>query len=172
MEESNHPLVGLLLSTRCPHKASEIQLLENIQRPFTAKVNGMSNLYYWERLQFLQLYSLERRRERYLVIYTWKTLEGLVPNTCNLISTETRGHERKCMVIPSSATVAKTANLIDNSLKQEDPNSLIVSHYHLEIYQEFQLLFSRNTLTNFLKQSQMNPVFQAMLSTEQLRLTL
>ena len=105
----------------CPHKASEIQLLENIQRSFTAKVNGMSNLNYWERLQFLQLYSLERRRERYLVIYTWKTLEGLVPNNCNLISTETRRHGRKCIVIPSSATVAKTANLIDNSFTTRGP---------------------------------------------------
>ena len=156
----------------CPHKASEIQLLENIQRSFTAKVNGISNLNYWERLKFLQLYSLERRRERYLVIYTWKTSEGLVPNNCNLISAETRRHGRKCIVIPPSATVAKTANLIDNGLPQEDPNSLIVSHYHLETCQEFQLLLSRNTLTNFLKQSQMKPVFWAMLSTEQLRLTL
>ena len=105
----------------CPHKASEIQLLENIQRSFTAKVNGMSNLNYWERLQFLQLYSLERRRERYLVIYTWKTLEGLVPNNCNLISTETRRHGRKCIVIPSSATVAITANLINNSFTTRGP---------------------------------------------------
>ena len=57
----------------------------------------MSNLNYWERLQFLQLYSLKRRREQYFVIYTWKTSVGLVPNNCNLISTETRRHRRKCI---------------------------------------------------------------------------
>ena len=28
----------------------------------------------------LKLYSLQRRRERYIIIYVWKILEGLVPN--------------------------------------------------------------------------------------------
>ena len=38
-----------------------------------------------------------------------------------MISTETRKHGRKCIVIPSSATVAKTANLIDNSFTIRGP---------------------------------------------------
>ena len=38
-----------------------------------------------------------------------------------MISTETRRHGRKCIVIPSSATVAKTANLIDNSFTTRGP---------------------------------------------------
>ena len=33
---------------------------------------------YWERLQELQLYSQERRRERYMVIFLWKLSQGLV----------------------------------------------------------------------------------------------
>jgi hypothetical protein len=40
----------------------------------------MQGLDYWERLQVLNLYSLERRRERYMIIYTWKIVEKLVPN--------------------------------------------------------------------------------------------
>ena len=40
----------------------------------------MQNLNYWERLKCLELYSLERRRERYIVIYIWKISQGLVPN--------------------------------------------------------------------------------------------
>ena len=34
---------------------------------------------YWDALKKLGLYSLERRRDRYRVIYLWKTIEGLVP---------------------------------------------------------------------------------------------
>jgi hypothetical protein len=32
------------------------------------------------RLKALKLYSLERRRERYTVLYMWKIIRGLVPN--------------------------------------------------------------------------------------------
>ena len=35
-------------------------------------------------------YPLERTRERYLILYTWKIIEGLVPNQCNLVSLHTR----------------------------------------------------------------------------------
>ena len=35
---------------------------------------------YWSRLKLLQMYSQERRIERYRVIYVWKILEGYVPN--------------------------------------------------------------------------------------------
>ena len=40
----------------------------------------MDNLNYWERLKLLKLNSQECRMERYRIIYTWKTIEGLVPN--------------------------------------------------------------------------------------------
>ena len=38
----------------------------------------MKDMDYWERLQSLHLYSQERRRERYQVIFLWKVLQGLV----------------------------------------------------------------------------------------------
>ena len=40
----------------------------------------MQSLEYSERLVSLKLYSLQRRRERYCIIYVWKIIEGLVPN--------------------------------------------------------------------------------------------
>ena len=40
----------------------------------------MQHLSYWEQLQSLSLYSLERRRERYALLYTWRILEGSAPN--------------------------------------------------------------------------------------------
>ena len=63
-----------------PLEKGIIQSIEQIQRSFTRQVNGLKNLDYWERLKTLKLYSLQRRRERYIIIYTWCILEGLTPN--------------------------------------------------------------------------------------------
>ena len=40
----------------------------------------MHNLSYAERLKSLQIYPLQRRRDRYMTIYMWKILERKVPN--------------------------------------------------------------------------------------------
>ena len=59
---------------------------------------------YWKRLKSLKLYSLQRRRERYRIIYIWKVLEGHVPNVNNkVISTLHTRLGRKCKIpsIPS-----------------------------------------------------------------------
>ena len=65
-----------------PEKTGDIQKLEQIQRTFTRKLRPFQQhkLNYWERLKELKLYSLQRRRERYCIIYTWKILENKVPN--------------------------------------------------------------------------------------------
>ena len=54
--------------------------LELLQKNFVKRINGISAPNYWEQLKKLGLYSLQRRRERYLIIYLWKILEGIVPN--------------------------------------------------------------------------------------------
>ena len=68
-----------------PHLAKHIEQLEKIQRSFTNHITGMRNLEYSERLVFLQLYSLQRIRESYCIIYVWRIIEGLVPNFSKLI---------------------------------------------------------------------------------------
>ena len=45
----------------------------------------MQILEYSERLVSFKLYSLQRRRERYCIIYVWKIFEGLVPNLCSVV---------------------------------------------------------------------------------------
>ena len=40
----------------------------------------MQGLNYWQRLQKLKLFSLERRRERYVIIYLWKSWHNIVPS--------------------------------------------------------------------------------------------
>ena len=63
-----------------PQRKGKIQSLDQIQHSFLKKIHTVSDLTYWDQLTALGLYSLQRRRERYTAIYTWKILEGLVPN--------------------------------------------------------------------------------------------
>ena len=51
-----------------PTVKGDIQKLEMIQRSFIRKIDDMRHLDYWTQLKKLHLYSLERRRERYIVI--------------------------------------------------------------------------------------------------------
>ena len=43
-------------------------------------MSGLQGLNYWERLAQLKMLSCERRSERYKIIYTWKILNGVVPD--------------------------------------------------------------------------------------------
>ena len=65
-----------------PHdNQADIKLLESVQRSFTAKILGYSDMNYWDRLKSLKLSSLQRRRERCILIYMWKILNDIVPNS-------------------------------------------------------------------------------------------
>ena len=61
-----------------PGDQDSISKLESIQRHFTSRIKDMEGLSYWERLSALQLYSQERRRERYMVLFLWKLSQGMV----------------------------------------------------------------------------------------------
>ena len=67
-----------------PAKIGDIQLIENVQKQFTKRISGMSDLNYWERLEKLKLMSLQRRRERYSIIHLWKMLNNKAPNNIGL----------------------------------------------------------------------------------------
>ena len=57
---------------------ASILKIENVARHFTSQVAGLEGEDYWERLSSLRMYSQERRRERYQIIFVWKVLQGLV----------------------------------------------------------------------------------------------
>ena len=63
-----------------PHKLCLTRKLEQVQRNFTSVLYGLEELSYWERLKKLNIFSLERRRERYIILYTFKIILGIVPN--------------------------------------------------------------------------------------------
>ena len=55
-------------------------MIEKIPKAFTKHIKGSSSFSYQERLRNLKINSLQRRRERYIIIYVCKILENLVPN--------------------------------------------------------------------------------------------
>ena len=67
-----------------PVKVGEVELVEEVQRKFTRWINSCAGMTYWQRLQHLQIQSLQRRRERFLIIEVWKVYRGLTPNTTNI----------------------------------------------------------------------------------------
>ena len=52
-----------------PGRPANVLAIEAVQRTYTSKIEAIKHLNYWERLEALNLYSLERRRERYVIIY-------------------------------------------------------------------------------------------------------
>ena len=63
-----------------PSKRKDIQAIEKIQRNFTKRIKGLSDLDYYQRLKYLNIYSMERRRERYELLYIFKIIKHQVPN--------------------------------------------------------------------------------------------
>ena len=103
-----------------PYKMGHIMKLEALQRTFTSRITGLQQLNYWEWLQELKLYSLQRRCHHYTVIYVRKTLKGHVPN----VGVEERLHPRRgrlCLVKSTEATTHRTATLVHNFFLRSGP---------------------------------------------------
>lgn len=74
-----------------------------------------STLHYWDRLVRLRLFSLQRRRERYIIIYIWKIIHGLVPDV-GLTYLPTNNNNAIKLKTPLIRGPRKTAKLLENSL--------------------------------------------------------
>ena len=119
------PLLEYCCQLWSPGTLGLIRQLEGVQRTFTHRISGMSGYSYWERLQHLKLYSLERRRERYVIIYTWKILQNLVPNFEGAMKIESRISERRgkmCVLPPNRGrSTARIQTLRESSLAVNGP---------------------------------------------------
>ena len=99
-----------------PYLTKHINMIEKTQRSFTRYISGMQGLSYQERLAVLKLYSLQRRRERYIIIYVWKILECQVPNFSPPIRSRTSDRRgRTC--IASHVGVGRLGTLAYNSFR-------------------------------------------------------
>ena len=109
------PILDYCSQLWSPQNKGDIQMIEDIQKSFTRKIFLHGREDYWDRLQSLRLYSLERRRERYRIIYVWKMLENMVPNltTDNKITSNTSlRFGRKCDVPSMSRTASSRVQSI------------------------------------------------------------
>ena len=83
-----------------------ISKLEAVQCHFTFKVTGMEDMNYWARLHSLKLYSQERRRERYMIVFLWKISQRMVEGYSVTFSNNVR---RGRTVLPNSVVASAPA---------------------------------------------------------------
>jgi hypothetical protein len=82
-----------------PYKRKDLEKIEGIQRTFTSKIAGLTNLRYHDRLKELNMYSIQRRFERFIIICVWKIIEEKTVNVNNQIRTTFNSRSgRKCVV--------------------------------------------------------------------------
>jgi hypothetical protein len=95
------PLVEYASCVWSPHHITLIKLVESVQRRFTKRLPGFWALDYKDRLARLGIDSLEARRLRQDLVYTYKIVFGLTNDaasdffTCARTDHNTRGHEYK-----------------------------------------------------------------------------
>ena len=94
--------------------------LEKLQSSFTRKIKCPEELNYWERLKHFQMLSQERRMQRYKIIYTWKILEGKVPN-CGITPTDNVRKGRLCIIPAMKNCNQRIQTLRDNSFQIVGP---------------------------------------------------
>ena len=109
-----------LWSPSGPNSVASIQKLEGIQRTFTSKINSMKDLNYWERLKALNLMSLQRRRERYIIIYMWKILTSKVPNDLQVSFYMSQRSAIKA-IVPEIPNQRSNTSLFDRSFSVTGP---------------------------------------------------
>ena len=83
-----------------PYKIKDIVDIEKTQRAFTYRIAGTSGLNYWERLLQLKIFSLQRRREKMIILTIWKIKNNIIPNSNNLIFKETLRNKACRAVLP------------------------------------------------------------------------
>ena len=99
-----------------PTNTVDIQAIEKIQRNFTRRISSCKDLNYWERLAKLKVSSLQRRRERYMIIHVWKILNDQAPNDIGMIFRTVQRHGVKVSVPDFKTTAQRSvATLYDNS---------------------------------------------------------
>jgi ribonuclease P/MRP protein subunit RPP40 len=149
------PILDYCSQLWCPQKKGDIQMVEDVQKAFTRKIPAHKGQDYWERLRTLQLYSLERRRERYRIIYVWKMLENMVPNftteQSRIRSYASPRHGRRCVVPPvSSALTSRVGSLREGSLSIHGSRLFNILPQHIRNMTNVELPEFKRKLDEFL----------------------
>ena len=81
-----------------PIQATQVKAVEKLQKDFINRIPALRELDYWQQLDTLQMLSLQRRLERYRILYVWKILERQVPNCGIQVKLEEGRLGRMCIV--------------------------------------------------------------------------
>lgn len=104
-----------------PIKVGEMQEIEALQRTFTSHIHGLAYFQdYWDRLITLKLYSVERRFERYSIIYAWKIIEQecLYPEPYQTTDINSRTGRKFIYYYPINSNKCRAYNTPFNRLKK------------------------------------------------------
>ncbi len=97
-----------------PTTKGQLSKMESLQRNFTSYCSETRDVDYWQRLKTLKMYSIERRFERYRIIYIWKMIEQKVPNY-GINTYHSLRHGRLCQVPPINKRASQTAKTLRES---------------------------------------------------------
>ena len=133
-----------------PCQVGIIQKIENVQRQFLKKIDGYQSCDYWQQLKYLGLMSLQRRRERYIILIMWQILNNLLPNDIDI---RFRDDSRRGIqaILPALTVGSRHGNQtkFDNSFAMVGPQLWNVLPHHLTIMTD--AMNFKNALTSFLK---------------------
>ena len=94
------PIVDYCSQIWSPHYVQDILLLESVQRNYTKRIPCLTDMTYADRLAFLKISTLERRRLEADLIFCYKILHGLIAGPpekygLKLSKRKSRGHSLK-----------------------------------------------------------------------------
>ena len=121
--------------------------IESIQRSFTNKIicpNQIQN--YLERLEYLNLMSLQRRRERYTILHMWKILNKKTSNDINIVFTSSNRFGKQALIPALNSSNQKAQTLYDSSFAVKGPqlwNTLPVNIKHMTSLNSFKIEFDK-----------------------------
>ena len=132
-----------------PSKISDIQELESVQKTLISRISGMKELHYYDQLTHLSLMSLQRRRERFILLHMWKILHGQTSNDLN-VQFVSRPRLGTLAIIPPKSRTSSAANqtLFDNSFAVQGPKLWNAMPHHLNSIQSLEHF--KDQLTKFL----------------------
>ena len=94
--------------------------LEGPLRSFTRNIKGCKQMNYWQRLDFTGINSVERRIERFKIIYTWKVINGLAPSLDFVLKNDDRRGKTIVFNKPTGS-VMRIVSLKEKSLQYQGP---------------------------------------------------
>ena len=141
-----------------PQEGGQLEKLENLLKTFTSKIPAVKELNYWDRLKELKMNSIQRRFERYKIIYTWKILEKLVPNP-GIQETKSENRGRK-ILIPKLRPLMRTQR--EASFQIAGPKLFNKMPRHIRELTKCSQEDFKKTLDTFLSKIPDNPKIQGL----------